>query len=190
MLSDIANNWWLLLLRGLAAIAFGVLAWMWPGITLVVLLMFYAAYALVEGVAALFLGFSGREGHKIWWQMIVIGLLGIGAAVVTVLWPRLTAVILLLFIATWAILHGALEIAAAIRLRKEIHGEWMLALSGILAIIFGLLLFMRPGVGILTMVWLVGVFAVATGILQVVLSLKLRQMKHHPPGDLHHAMGA
>jgi len=189
MLDEVANNWWLMFLRGLAAIAFGILAWTWPGMTLMVLLMFYAAYALVEGVSALFLGFAGKKNHKIWWQMIVIGLLGIASAVITFLWPKLTAVVLLLCIATWAILNGMFEISAAIRLRKEIRGEWLLILSGIFAIIFGFLLLMRPAAGIFAMIWLLGVFAVASGIVQIALSLKLRSMKHHPPGELHHAMG-
>ncbi|RYD79575.1 MAG: HdeD family acid-resistance protein [Verrucomicrobiaceae bacterium] len=189
MLQDLAKNWWLMLLRGIAAIGFGIFAWTWPGVTLAVLLMFYAVYALVEGVSALFLGLSGKEGHHIWWQMILTGLLGIATAILTVLWPKLTAVLLLLFIASWAILHGIFEVAAAIRLRKEIEGEWMMIVSGVLAILFGIFLFMRPGAGILTMVWLMGIFAAATGALQVALALRLRQMKHHPPGDTHHALG-
>src|SRR5689334_8564471 len=124
MLQDLSSHWWLMLLRGIAAIAFGFLAWLWPGKTLLILLMFYAAYALVEGVSALTMGFTGRNGHRICWQMLLTGLAGIGAAIFTVIWPKLTALVLLFVIAAWAILRGIFEISAAIQLRKEIRGEW------------------------------------------------------------------
>ena len=189
MLDNITRYWWLMLLRGAAAIIFGFLAWSWPGLTLLVLLMFFAAYALIEGISALALGLSGREGHRVWWQMILVGLLGIAAAVITIFWPQLTAVVLLTAIGIWAILRGVFEIGAAVRLRRVIKGEWMLILSGVLSVLFGILLLSRPGAGILALVWLIGAFAVTLGALEVALSFRLRHLKHHPPGGMQATMG-
>jgi len=113
------------------------------------LIIVFGAYALVDGVAGIALGVSGRVNGRSWWEMILLGLLGVLAGVVAFLWPGLTAVILLIIIASWAIIRGVLEIIAAIKLRKVIDGEWLLILSGLLSVAFGVLLFLRPGVGAL-----------------------------------------
>ncbi len=189
MLNNLTKYWWLMLLRGLAAILFGFLAWTWPGLTVLALLMFFAAYALVEGVTAIAMGVSGREEGRTWWQMILVGLLGIAAAIVTIFWPQLTAVVLVTAIGIWAILRGVFEVGAAIRLRRVIEGEWMLILSGVLSVLFGILLLSRPGAGILAIVWLIGIFAVAWGLVESALAFRLRHLKHHPPGEMRAAMG-
>jgi uncharacterized membrane protein HdeD (DUF308 family) len=177
MLSTIAQLWWVLLLRGICATLFGVFAILWPGVTLWVLIIVFGAYALVDGVAGIALGISGRVNGRTWWEMILLGLLGVLAGVVAFLWPALTAVILLIIIALWAIIRGVLEIIAAIKLRKMIEGEWLLILSGLLSVAFGVLLLLRPGAGALAVMWLIGIYMIVFGITAIALSLRLRSLK-------------
>lgn len=178
MVMTLARNWWILALRGLCAIIFGILAFAWPAITLKVLVLLYGAYALVEGILSIIAAVSKREGSGLpWWALLLEGLLGIAAGIVTFAWPGITALFLLFLIAAWAIVAGIFEIIAAIRLRKEIEGELWLALSGIVSVIFGVLLFVRPGTGALTVVWLIGSYAVFFGILQLALAFKLKRFK-------------
>jgi uncharacterized membrane protein HdeD (DUF308 family) len=174
LLRTLGRTWWLVLLRGIAALAFGIMALAWPKLTLFVLVAFWGAYALMDGVIALVAGVRTRDGGKPMWAMILVGLLGIGAGVLTFLWPGMTALALLMFIAAWAVAMGVFQIAAAIRLRKEIENEWFLGLSGLLSVIFGVLMFLNPGAGALTVVWLIAVFSIAFGILLVLLAFKLK----------------
>ena len=121
MLQALGRTWWLVLLRGLSAIVFGILAWTWPGVTLITLVLFWGAYALVDGVAALIAGWQAKDSGKPMWQVVLVGVIGIAAGIFTFVQPGVTAVALLILIAAWAIVHGIFEIAAAIRLRKEIQ---------------------------------------------------------------------
>jgi uncharacterized membrane protein HdeD (DUF308 family) len=175
LLQTLGRNWWLVLLRGIAAIVFGLLAWAWPGVTLVTLVLFWGAYALVDGVAALIGGWKTKDHGKPMWTVVLIGILGILAGIFTFLQPGITAIALLLLIAVWAIINGVFEIAAAIRLRKEIQNEWLLILSGALSVAFGVLMIVNPGAGAIAVLWLIGVFAVAYGALLVFLSFKLKK---------------
>ena len=175
LLRTLGSTWWLVLLRGIAAIIFGVLAWTWPGATLLTLTLFWGAYALVDGIAALWGGWQTKDGGKPMWQVVLIGLLGIAAGIFTFVSPALTAIALLILIAVWAIANGVFEIAAAIRLRKEIANEWLMILSGAVSIIFGGLMILNPGAGALAVVWLIGVFAVAYGVLLVALAFRFRK---------------
>jgi uncharacterized membrane protein HdeD (DUF308 family) len=178
LLRTLAENWWLLLLRGIASILFGVLAFVWPGLTLVALIFLWGVYALVDGGIALWAAISGRGGEVAsrWW-LALVGIVGLLAAVVAFTSPGLTALVLLMFIAAWAIVVGVLEIWGAIQLRKEVEGEWWLILSGLLSIAFGVLLFARPGPGALALVWLIGVFAILHGCTLIGLSLRLKQFR-------------
>jgi uncharacterized membrane protein HdeD (DUF308 family) len=176
MVLDLARNWWVLLIRGLAAIAFGILAFMWPGISLLALVVLYGAYALIDGVAALALAFTSGRGGAPWWGMVLVGVAGIAAAVVTFLWPGITAFALLMIIAAWSIVRGIMEIVAAIRLRQVLRHEWLLALAGAISIAWGLLLVARPAAGALALVWVIGAFAIAFGIVAVTLAIRLRMM--------------
>jgi len=175
LLQSLGRVWWLVLLRGIAAIAFGVLAWMWPGATLVTLVLFWGAYALVDGIAALLGGWNAKEAGRPWWQVVLVGVVGIAAGVFTFVQPGVTAVALLILIAVWAIANGVLQVSAAIRLRKAIANEWLLILSGALSVLFGALLIFNPGTGALAVLWAIAAFAVAYGILLVVLAFKLRR---------------
>jgi uncharacterized membrane protein HdeD (DUF308 family) len=172
LLNAFANHWWVLLLRGIAAVLFGVLAFVWPGLTLVVLVFLFGAYALVDGVTALFVGGRARA----WW-MVFAGVLGIIAGVLTFIFPGITALSLHIIIASWAIARGLFEIVAAIQLRKELTNEWLLILGGVFSIIFGVLLVLNPAAGALTMVWLIGTFTLVFGIMMIVLSFRLRGLR-------------
>ena len=178
LLRALAENWWLLLLRGIATIAFGVLAFIWPGLTLLTLTFLWGAYAIADGVFALWAAVSGKGGEITprWW-LALIGIAGILAGLLAFVWPAITAQVLLVFIASWAILTGALQIWGAIQLRKEIEVEWMLVLSGLLSIALGVALLARPGVGALAVIWLIGSFAILVGCIYVSLALWLKKHK-------------
>lgn len=173
----LADHWWAVLLRGIAAIVFGVLAFAWPGLTIALLVLIWGAYALIDGVFSLVAGVRAKYG-----ALIVLGLLGIAAGVVTFFWPGVTAITLLWIIAFWAIFAGVMQVAAAIRLRKEIQGEWILILSGVCTVALGILLVLYPGAGAVSIAWLIASFAVAWGVLLVVLALKLKGRRGRAPG--------
>jgi uncharacterized membrane protein HdeD (DUF308 family) len=178
LLPALAENWLLLLLRGIVTIAFGVLAFIWPGLTLLTLIFLWGAYAIADGVFALGAAVSSKGGEIAprWW-LALIGLAGILAGLLAFVWPAITAQLLLVFIASWAILTGALQIWGAIQLRKEIEVEWMLVLSGLLSIALGVALLARPGVGALAVIWLIGSFAILVGCIYVSLALWLKKHK-------------
>jgi uncharacterized membrane protein HdeD (DUF308 family) len=173
MVIVLARNWWALVLRGLFAVLFGIMALAWPGITLGALVLLYGAYALADGVFAIAAVMAGRTGGRPWWSLLVEGLVGIAVGIMTFAWPGITALVLLYLIAAWAFVTGIFEIVAAIRLREEIRGEWLLALSGILSILFGLALVVYPGAGALAVVWLIGAYAIAFGALLIALGFRL-----------------
>lgn len=175
MLSALTANWWALLLRGLLAVLFGLIALFMPGITLAALVLVFGAYALVDGVFALVAGIRGTGGSR--WVLIIEGVLGVLAGLVTFVWPGITALVLLYVIAIWAIFTGVAEIVTAIALRREIEGEWALILGGALSVIFGIILAVLPGVGLLSLVWLVGIYAILFGIALIVLAFRVRGMQ-------------
>ena len=174
LLHALAKSWWLFLIKGICAIVFGVLAFAWPGITLGTLILLYAAFAFADGVFAIVAALSGGVTKSRWWLGLV-GLFGIAAGVAAVVWPGLTALVLLFLIAFWSIAIGIAEIIGAVRLRKEIEGEWWLILSGVLSVLFGIALLIRPAAGALAVVWMIGAFAIAYGVLTIGLALRLRQ---------------
>ena len=174
LLSALSENWWVLLLRGLLAVLFGLIALFLPGMTLTVLVLVFGAYALVEGVFAVVAGIRGTGGRR--WVLIIEGVLGVLAGIVALVWPGITALVLLYVIAFWAIFTGIAEVVAAIALRREIAGEWALILGGVLSVIFGIILAILPGAGLLSLVWLVGLYAILFGIALIVLAFRLRGM--------------
>jgi uncharacterized membrane protein HdeD (DUF308 family) len=173
----LARNWWVVALRGVVAIIFGLLTFVLPGITLAVFVLLFGAYAIVEGIFNVIAAIRGRAGRAPWWALLLEGLVSIGAGVVTFVWPGLTALVLLYVIAVWAVITGVLEIAAAIRLRKLITGEWWLALSGVLSIVFGVLLMIAPAAGALVVVLWIGAYAVVFGALLIGLAFRLRRWR-------------
>lgn len=178
LLQSLARNWWLLFLRGIAAVVFGVLAILWPGMTLLALAYLFAAYALVDGVCALGAAIFGHAGGAVprWW-LAIVGVIDILAGLVAFAWPGMTALFLLLLIATWSIIIGVLEIVGAIQLRKEIEGEWWLIISGLLSIAFGVILFVQPGSGALALIWVIGIYAILAGGSLIGLACRLKHFK-------------
>lgn len=178
MLHALAKAWWLVLLRGLLSIVFGVLAFLWPAITLFALVVLYGAFALVDGIVALIGAFTGRFKPMPTWWLALVGLAGVAAGIVTFMWPGITAIVLVMFIGAWALVHGVFEIIGAIQLRKEIDNEWWLILSGVLSVIFGLLVIAMPGAGALGLIWAIAAYSVAFGISWVMLAFRLRKHQH------------
>ena len=175
----LSRNWWLFLLRGLAGIIFGIITFIAPGISLAALVLLFGAYALVDGVFALWSAIR-RRGQDRWWVLLLQGILGIAAGVLTLTLPAISALALLYVIAAWALVTGALEIAAAIRLRKVIAREWLLVLSGIASIVLGVLLALNPAAGALAVALWIGAYALVTGALLVGLSFRLRSWGKAP----------
>jgi uncharacterized membrane protein HdeD (DUF308 family) len=176
MVSQLARNWWTLALRGLFAILFGVLVFLAPGITLEALILLLAAYFVVDGVGNIIAAFNNREHNNQWWVALLEGVISILAGIGAFLWPGMTALILLYLVAAWAVVTGVLEIIAAIRLRKEIENEFWLGLAGLLSVLFGVALFVWPGTGILTLLWLLGGYAIVSGIFLLMLAFRLRSL--------------
>lgn len=170
----LANNWWKLLLRGLVAIGFGVLTFMRPGISLVALVLTFGIYALADGVLAVWTAVVGRDHIEHWVLLLVGGLCGVGVGVLTFMAPGITEIVLQFYIAIWAISTGVIGIVAGVRLRKEITGEWMLMLSGLAAVAFGVLLIARPIIGVLSVLSIIATFAILYGILLSMLAFKVK----------------
>jgi len=174
MLGLVARDWWVFAIRGIAAIVFGVLAFIWPETTLTVLVLLFGAYVLVDGVAllvALVRGEPVARRHS--WSVAIMGVLGIVVGVVTFVWPGLTALSLLYLVAIWAIAMGTFQLIAAIALRRELEGEFWMALGGVASIAFGVLLAVSPGDGLITLVWLVGIWAIVFGVSSLGLAYRL-----------------
>jgi uncharacterized membrane protein HdeD (DUF308 family) len=174
MVHALARNWWLILLRGIAAVIFGLLTFGWPGVTLVTLVLLYGAFALADGVLALIAAIMGGKPAPRWW-LALVGLLGIVAGLIALALPGMTALVLLYCIAFWAIAIGVMQVFGAIRLRKEIDNEWMLIASGIISVVFGLILIVAPGAGALGLLFVIGVYAVIHGIMLITLAFRLRR---------------
>ena len=188
MLVVYTSSWWALVLRGLAAIAFGVLAFVWPQITLTALVFLWGAYALVDGAFAIAAGVKSHGDNKRWWVLLLEGILGVAAGLVAFLVPGITALALLVLIAAWAMVTGAFEIAAAIQLRKYIKGEWLLALAGIASVLFALALLFNPAAGALALVWLIGAYSIVFGVLLIILGVRLHSLVRSTDGMSPHAV--
>lgn len=168
------RNWWTLAIRGMVAILFGLAAFFWPSLTVMILVALFGAYALVDGLVALVAAVRAMQQQNRWWPLLLQGLAGIAAGIVTFFYPGITAVALLFIIAAWAIITGIFSVIAAIELRRHISGEWLLGLSGIASILFGILLIAQPLTGALALVWLIGIYAVIFGVLELGLAFRLR----------------
>lgn len=174
MLDDLARNWWLVVLRGVFAILFGVLTLIWPGLSLLTLVLLYGVFALFDGVLSVGAAIMGGNRMPRWW-LAVAGILGIVVGVLTLVWPGITGLVLLYFIAAWAIVVGILQIIGAIRLRKEIEGEWWLIAAGVLSVIFGVLILIYPAAGALGIAFMIAWFAIVWGALLLALGWRLRK---------------
>ncbi len=170
------RGWWALLIRGLVAIVFGILCFSMPGMTIRFLIMLFGAFALVDGIFGLLAYFQAKNAGEDYGGMLFESLVGILVGLVVFFWPGLTGIVLLYVIGGWAIVTGIFEIMAAIKLRKEIKGEFWLILGGLASVVFGVVLFTRPGVGALAVLWIIGVYAIVFGIIMVGLAFAARKM--------------
>lgn len=183
---EIARWWWTFIIRGLVAVAFGVLAFLAPTWGIAVLVALFGAWALVDGVTGLVGGIRSRGRDRSWWLSILEGIVGIVAGVFAFLFPVQAAAALILIIAAWAIITGVFEIVAAIRLREQIKGEFWLGLAGVASILYGVVIFLFPAAGALSIVWLIGSFAIAFGVFLLILGWRLRRINELAKIDAAH----
>jgi uncharacterized membrane protein HdeD (DUF308 family) len=172
-LAALAERWWVPVVRGIAAVVFGILALIAPAISLFALVIMWGAYAFVDGAFNLVHAARKPESTRSWWWLVVEGVVSLGAGILTFTYPGVTTLVLVAIIAVWAVLTGIAEIAAAIRLRREASGEWLLAATGVLSIVFGIFLLMSPGVGALALVWVIGVYAIVFGLMLIAFGVRL-----------------
>jgi uncharacterized membrane protein HdeD (DUF308 family) len=174
MKKSLAVSWWVLALQGAGALVFGVLALVWPGVTLIVLVALYSAYALITGAGTTVAAVKNRA-RKGWRLMLLLGLVSLAAGVLALIYPALTALALVLIMGASAIVHCVLQVAMAIRLRKEIRGQWLLGLAGFVSLLFGGFVLLFPGPGALALVWLIAVHAITIGVLLLALAWRARR---------------
>jgi uncharacterized membrane protein HdeD (DUF308 family) len=173
VLKELADSWWYFAVRGVIALLFGIAALSYPAITVLILVIFFGVYALIDGITALLTGI----GEPKRFAYVLLGLVSIAAGIFAIARPGATALAVLWLIGVWALVRGIGEIMAAIQIRKEVEGEWAIALSGVISVLFGLFVLARPGAGALAMVWLIAIYAFASGILKLMLGFKLRRLK-------------
>lgn len=181
MLNAMARNWWLFALRGVFAILFGLMAWIWPGMTLQVLTLIFAFYAFVDGIFTIYSAFSRSRQEQRGW-LLVEGILETLAGIITFIWPAITVLALLYIIAAYAFITGILEIVFAIQMRRLINNEWVLILTGALSIIFSIILVIWPGASLLSFVWLIGIYAILYGILLIAMAFRLNNWQRNNKG--------
>ncbi|HEY1191453.1 MAG TPA: HdeD family acid-resistance protein [Gemmata sp.] len=174
MRTGLARNWWMLAIRGVLALLFGVLVFLWPGLAWAAVVLMFAAYAFLDGAVAIAAAVVGHERGARWWALALEGVVGLAAGVLTLAWPEVTALVLLYLIGFWAVFTGVLEIIVAVRLRKDIEGEWALGLAGLLSVAMGLAVLLFPGAGALAVAWLIGLYAVLFGATLLALAFRLR----------------
>jgi uncharacterized membrane protein HdeD (DUF308 family) len=181
MMLGVARRYrWVFILRGVLAIIFGIAAWVWPDLTIGTLVIVFGIYAIIDGILAIRAAIVAGEGGR-WLPFLLVGLAGIGFGIVSILWPGLAATTVLYLIATWAIIVGIFQAIAAIQARREIDNEWFLVITGIGAVIWGILVWIFPGGGALAIIWTIGVFAIAFGILLIAFGLRLRNWNGRGP---------
>jgi uncharacterized membrane protein HdeD (DUF308 family) len=177
----IARHWWALVLRGIAGVIFGIIVFVSPAISLAALVILFGAYALADGVFSLVAAARQHGTADHWWALLLEGITGVAAGIVTLVWPGLTVLALLYLVAAWALVTGVLEIGAAVRLRKVMEHEWLLALSGVLSVALGIGLFVFPGPGLLALVLWTGAYAFVSGIVLIVLGVRLQSWTRSGP---------
>jgi len=176
MAGQLTRNWWVPVLRGVLGILFGFLVFAYPSTAVTVFVYLFGAYALLDGVVALALAFDVNRGRG--W-LILSGIAGIGAGILTFFYPSATALVLVYIVAAWAIITGIFEIAAALEWRQVLSDMWMLGLAGVLSIILGVLLFSSPSAGLLAWAWLIGFYAIVYGVLYIAAGIRLKSFQ--PP---------
>ena len=176
LIETLKRHWWVPVLRGVVAIIFGIMAFAYPGLTVAVLVLLFGAWVLVDGIFRVVGAIGHRSSDSDWGWQLVIGILGIIIGLLTFHAPAITALALVIYIAAWALMIGATEIVAAIKLRHEIKGEWFLILMGVVSIIFAIMLLWNPLPGALALIWLIGSYAIVFGVLGIIFGFRLRSL--------------
>ncbi len=169
--------WWVLALRGLIAVIFGLAALAWPGLTILVLVAIFGAYALIDGIIAVVISLQERNSLRRWWVLLLEGIVGILIGIATFLWPGVTAIALLSLIAVWAIITGIFEVAEAFSGHGTVGQEWAIGIAGILSILLGILLIAQPGAGLLTIALFIGIYAIIFGIMLIIRAFQFRSVR-------------
>jgi uncharacterized membrane protein HdeD (DUF308 family) len=171
----LSKNWWMVLIRGGAALIFGLLTWFYPFISILIMVMFFGVYALIDGVLGVVIAINGRRTHQDWWLMLIWGMVSILAGIMTFFVPGITWLVLITFIAIWSLVSGILQIIAAIRLRKSIRGEGWMIVAGMLSVLVGIILLVNPVQGGIALTWVIGVYAALFGVMNIALAFRLRR---------------
>src|SRR5881409_467949 len=181
IIETLKRHWWVPVIRGIAAIVFGVIAFAYPGLTVATMVLFFGAWVLIDGVFRIVGAIGGRASDPVWGFLLIIGIVGIIIGFLTFRAPLITALALIIYIAAWALMIGATEIAFAIKLRREIKGEWFLILMGLASIIFAVLLLWNPAPGAAAVIWLIAWYAVVLGVLGIFFGFRLRSLRTLAP---------
>ncbi len=176
LIETLKRHWWVPVIRGIAAILFGVIAFVYPGLTVAVLVLLFGAWVLVDGIFRVIGAIGHRASDKEWGFDLIIGIVGIIIGLLTFHAPQITALALIIYIAAWALMIGATEIALAIKLRREIKGEWFLILMGLVSIVFAVMLLWNPAVGAAALIWIMAWYAVILGVLGIIFGFRLRSL--------------
>lgn len=180
MVPGLGHNWWMVLVRGVAAVLFGILTFVWPHITLLTLIVLFGFYALIDGIFLIGRAFTASERRSSWIWPALGGVVSIIAGILAFVRPGLTALALLYVIGAWAVVNGVSEIVAGFGLRHEIDHRWLLVLGGAISVIFGVLLLVRPSSGLLAVVWLIGFYAIVIGVVHIALAFRVRDLQMRP----------
>jgi len=181
LIETLKRHWWVPVIRGVAAIVFGIIAFVYPGLTIATLVLFFGAWILIDGIFRIVGAIGHRASDPDWGWQLVIGLLGIVVGLLTFHAPQITALALVIYIAAWALMIGASEIALAVKMRREIKGEWFLILMGLASIVFAVLLLWNPIAGAAAVIWLIAWYAVVLGILAIFFGFRLRSLRTLAP---------
>jgi uncharacterized membrane protein HdeD (DUF308 family) len=181
LIETLRRHWWVPVIRGIAAIGFGIIAFVYPGLTIATLVLFFGAWILIDGIFRIVGAIGHRASDPDWGWQLVIGLLGIVIGLLTFHAPQITALALVIYIAAWALMIGASEIALAVKMRREIKGEWFLILMGLASIVFAVLLLWNPIAGAAAVIWLIAWYAVVLGILAIFFGFRLRSLRTLAP---------
>lgn len=177
MMQTLTKNWWIFLVRGLLAIIFGILALVWPELTLMVLVWSFGAFVLVDGLFTVYAVLSRHREVDRWWLLLLEGIFGVAFGVLTFIWPGVTGIVLLALIIVWALITGIFEIIAAVQLRKVIENEWLLAFSGVISILLGIVMLVWPDASAVALAWMIGFYAIVFGITVIALGFRLKKWR-------------
>lgn len=175
MQNGIHRAWMALVLRGIAAILFGVLTLKWPNVTVGSLVVLFGGFVMLDGLLGVVAAMRARAGDAEWGAALMVGLVELILGLLIIMWPEMTTRVMLLFVGSWAIIRGVLEIYSAVQLRQVIKGEALLATVGVLSLLFGVIVLARPDIAAIAILWTIGIYLIVSGVLLVLLGMRMRR---------------